>query len=686
MPFCAPPRRAPLVRLLLPAVWLLLITSTASAREPVKAQRAAFKQAYAAAQQGGDAWRSLAAGLKDYPLYPYLQAASLEHDIRQIDIGTVNAYLKRYPHWIPAGDLRRHFLGELARRQDWADFQTLYVPGLGAALSCDALQARMAAGKKLKFSADLAALWAKPSLPSACDPVLNAAHDQGLLTSTRLWARIEHAAQDKHAGTVASLAGWLPKEQRAQAMALVQALRDPSAAARAAANWPDTPRYREAVVLALSRLARRDSTQADDAWGKLKQRFDFSASARDRVLQVLALFNATDFTDDALSRLVALPAAAQSDATREWRVRVALVRQDWPAVLAAIDAMPLEQRQDGEWRYFHARALAETGQHTAARRQFNILADQATFYGFLAADRLDQPYAICPLSLADNPEGSKLLQQNSGLQRAFELYAVDLPRLARREWNRALKGADQTTRRLAVDLANRKGWYDRAIFALSHGEALRLYRLRFPLASQDGVVPQAEEAGIEPAWAYGLLRAESAWMSDARSAADARGLMQLLPQTAALVARQNGMVWGGGDTLYDPTVNIALGTRYLAQMSARFGGSPWLASAAYNAGPNRVDQWLQSRGTLPPDLFIATMPFKETREYVARVMAFSVIYDWRLHGSVTAMSSRLNAIGTAYTPPTTLSPRKSVQCPVIAETAHAPAKHSRNNPPAAASL
>lgn len=668
MPFCAMPRRAPLVRFLFPVLWLLIITSAASAREPVSTQRVAFKQAYAVAQQGGDGWRRLAVGLKDYPLYPYLQAASLEHDIRQIDISVVKSYLTRYPHWIPASDLRRHFLVELARRHDWTDFQTLYTPGLGDALECDALQARLAAGGKLDFTTDLASLWAQASLPSACDPVVSAAHDQGLLTTARLWARIEHAAESKRAGTIGALAKWLPAEQRAQATALVLALRDPAAATKAAEGWPDTPRYREAAAMALSRLARSDSVQADDAWNLLQKHLSFSVSARDRIRHALALFSATDFSDGALARLAALPVAAQSDATREWRVRVALARQDWPAVLAAIDAMPPRQQQHGEWRYFRGRALAALDQPAVARHVFRALADEATFYGFLAADRLDQPYAICPLHLADNPKEEQVLLQNPGLQRAFELYAVDLPELARREWNRAMKGLDQATGRLAADLANRKGWYDRAVFTLSHGEALRLYRLRFPLASQDGLVPQAEQAGIEPAWAYGLLRAESAWMSDAHSGADARGLMQLLPQTAALVARQNNLDWGGGKTLYDPSVNIALGTRYLAQMAARFGGSPWLASAAYNAGPNRVDQWLQARGTLPPDIFIATIPYKETREYVARVMAFSVIYDWRLHGRVTPMSARLNTIGTLYKPQTPSALRKPVQCPVAVET------------------
>jgi len=135
----------------------------AHAAETDAAQRAAFTQAYAAAQNGGDAWRAQAASLADYPLYPYLEAAALQHDVRQIDLGAVQDYLRRYPDWIPAADLRRDFLLELARRQDWSGFSALYQPGLGDTLACHALRAKLARGEALDFAADLASVSRSPS-------------------------------------------------------------------------------------------------------------------------------------------------------------------------------------------------------------------------------------------------------------------------------------------------------------------------------------------------------------------------------------------------------------------------------------------------------------------------------------------------------------------------------------------
>lgn len=642
----------------------LMRPASAATAASTAAQRAAFKQAYATAQQqGGNAWRAQAQGLHDYVLYPYLEAAALRHDLATLDLARVQGYLAAHPSLLPADDLRRAFLGELARRQDWTGFLALYQDGLGDALTCDALQARMAQGQPLNFDRDLAALWQKPSLPGACDPVQSAAHDAGLLTPTRLWARIDRAVAAGAGGTVAALAAWLPARDAETAQRLALALRDPAEATAQAEHWPDTPHHRQAAAIALQRLARRQSSAADQAWLILRKRFHFSKEQRNDVLNALALFHATDFDDHALQRLAELPAAAQTDATREWRVRVALAAQNWRAVLSAIDALSPEQQRDGEWRYFRARALAELGKPAQAQQQYTALASEPTFFGFLAADRADAPYALCPWTLAPDDARARSLLADLGMQRAFELYAVDLPRDARREWARALRGSDEATRREAALLAYQRGWYDRAVFTFSSGDALRLYEQRFPLASQDGVVPQAQQAGIDPAWAYAIARAESAWMSDAHSGADARGLMQLLPGTGAQVARSYGLPWGGGDTLYDPVVNVQLGTRYLAQMAQRYNGAPWLASAAYNAGPIKVDQWLAARGTLPPDVFTATIPYKETREYVARVMAFSVIYDWRMSGSAVPLDQRLTPIGTMYVPPAAGTVRKAVRCP-----------------------
>lgn len=658
------PRTALRFRLRLAAAVALLGAAPAlfaqSAAPTVAQQRDTFRAAYTAAQNGQD-WRTLVQGLQNYPLYPYLEAAALQHDIKTAGPAQIDAYLQRYAGMIPADDLRKAELGWLAQQKDWANFQHFYQPGLGDTLTCDALQADLAQAKPLDFDRDLAALWKQTSVPSACTPVFSAAAAQGLLTPPRVWDRIERAADAGKASTIEQSAQWLSGEDAAAALRIADALRSPAPLLKKAATFTDTPRAREAVSRALVRMARRDSAQAQTYWDALSRQFKFDEGQRNRVLAALALYNAVDFGPDAVTRLAALPSAAQTDATREWRVRAAVAQGDWKAAEAAIKALTPDEMQHDEWRYWQARVAQKLGQTSAALDDYTSLAQQATFYGFLAADQANLPYSICAKTMAADPAALQEVEADPGLVRAFEFFALDMLPNARREWNRAFANLAPAQQRQAVLLASSRGWVDRAVFAFGKSGDLQYYALRFPLADKDRVITSSRNAGIDPAWAFAIIRAETAWQTDAQSGADARGLMQLLPGTAKLVARRSGLPYDGGASLYDPAINIPLGTQYLANLAVRFDGSPWLASAAYNAGPGNAQRWVDARGNLDPEAFILTIPFNETRDYVTRVMSFATLYGWRLHGDPLPISSRLPVIGTPYDP--SVDPkRKQVVC------------------------
>ena len=226
------------------AIALLAWRSVAYAGDP-DGQRAVFRSAWAAAQQGDPGWKKLAQGLEDDPLYPYLPAAALEHDLADASAAQVQAYLDRYPGLIPAHDLRRDYLLLLAQRHDWATFRAFYRPGLGDTLACRDIEARWAAGTKLDFERDFAALWDQPNLPATCDSALGLAAQAGLLTPTRLWQRIDRAAATGYAATLAATATYLTNSaDRAAAARLQRALDDPQSALDQAQDWPDGPRAR----------------------------------------------------------------------------------------------------------------------------------------------------------------------------------------------------------------------------------------------------------------------------------------------------------------------------------------------------------------------------------------------------------------------------------------------------------
>jgi len=628
-----------------------------------------------------DTWLKLASGLETYPLYPYIELAAIQRRMAQLKRGDVERYLKAWPDSLPGQMLRDGFLIELARRGDWSDYLAL-VPDAPRSkeLQCDTLQARLALGKPVDFKRDVEPLWLSASaLPSACDAILSWAKGQHKLGADLIWSRIDLAARAGNGALVATLAAMLDGAERAAAERHAEALQDPGKLLAGAATLGDSPRTRAAVTLAFERLARRDSEAAETHWAALGTQIHFDTEQRGRILRALALYRATSYAPDALARLNALPAELADDATREWRVRVALAAQDYANTLVALDALAPAQQADARWRYLRARVLAKLDRKSEADKALASVATEANFHGFLAADWLKQPYAICQTDFSADAAQAEALRQQPSFARAFEFFALGRLSEARREWDFAIAPLKPAERRVAADQASALGWYDRAVYTFSQSDDLHLYALRFPLARRDQIVRAANAAKIDPSWAYAIIRAESAWTTDAHSTADAWGLMQLLPGTAAQLAKANKLRYGGSRDLLDPDTNISLGTRYLGNMAQHYDGSPWLASAAYNAGTDPVGRWIDARDALDPDFFIETIPYKETREYVARVLAFSVIYDWRLHGSALSLSSKLPRIGQAYEAPAEDAPRKSIVCPTSPA-----AQTAANLPPAGA--
>ena len=206
----------------------------------------------------------------------------------------------------------------------------------------------------------------------------------------------------------------------------------------------------------------------------------------------------------------------------------------------------------------------------------------------------------------------------------------------------------------AAKLADEWGWHDRAIATLARARYWDDLELRFPLAHQQVVLTQAKRQKVNPAWAFAIIRQESAFTTDARSHAGAMGLMQLMPRTARTVARSMKMQPPRRYDLLKIDTNIRLGVRYLKKVQDRNQGHPVLATAAYNAGQSRVTQWLPEQGSVAADVWIETVPFQETRDYLKRVMTYTVIYEQRLGRDpvplLERMSPIINPTLTAHTP------------------------------------
>lgn len=629
------------------------------------AQRARFGAVLAASETAREDWKQMAVGLENYPLFPYLEYNAITQSKQPLQRVEVENFLKRWPGTLPTRDLRDRWLRQLGKSGDWRTFLADWEATPARDIACLHLQAKLATGEKIDYAKQVEPLWLQVSpSPETCASVFTNAQRGGHLDRTKIWQRIDRAADAAQPETIRAAASLLDASDRVDALRIADAIGNPAGTLAKASTWSDQPRNRVAISHGLRRYARRDSGAADTVWASLRDKFVWDADQKNRILNAIAVYRSTSYSDDALARLKALPEAAADDISREWLVRTALASGDYDATLKALQSMQGKQREDERWRYLEARMLTKLKRNDEAGPVYVALAREANFFGFLAADWIDAPYSICPIVLTEDKLAEQHVAEQPDLLRAFEFHAMGKSPEARREWDFALTKFDEKQRRVAANLAFRSGWYDRAVFALSgNPETQRMYEQRFPLGERSRVVRESRASGIDPSWAYGIIRAESAWMSDARSHANAYGLMQLLPGTAKRVASAYGIPFSGsGTALFDTDLNISLGTRFLGMMAQRYDGSPWLASAAYNAGEAPVDRWLAARGSFEPDFFIETIPYKETREYVSRVLAFSVIYDWHLNGTVTPLSNKLPRIGQAYVAPSDKSARKSVVC------------------------
>ncbi len=615
--------------------------AAASADPADNGQRVLVREALERAE-AGQLDPATARRLAGDPLAPWIEYATLRRNLASADPGSVRGFLDRYAGQVAASLLRDAWLQELDRRGDWKSFRAFYAPGASSALRCASLAARLDAGEPdAGWFDDALALWqGGDALPADCDAPFALLAARGKLTPDLRWKRIDAAIEDANTAVMRSAARGLPPDQAAQASAYAAFIDTPG---DSALGWPKTDRSRHVVAIGLARLAKRDPDVAQARFAKLAQALQLGESDRGRAQYAIALWTVGSYLPSSAQRLAAVPASAYDAKLHEWQVREAIARGDDAAALKAIVAMDAVQRGDPRWQYFEARLRERKGDAKAANALYQQAARTATYHGFLAADHLHQAYNICPVELSVTGSERAKIAATPALVRALELFQLDRLPWAEREWKQALGGFDDRQRQIAVALAQDAGWYDRALFALGQNapDELRLYTLRFPLNNARTVQEQARVNALDPAWIAAEIRAESGWMPTARSGADARGLMQLLPSTGAKVARAMGIAWSGGDTLYQPLTNIALGSAYLRQMLDRFNGRTYLAIGAYNAGTAPVDRWLAQHAQLEPDFWIEAVSYKETRDYIMRVLAFSVIYDWRFDGKAVPLSERM---------------------------------------------
>jgi soluble lytic murein transglycosylase len=622
----------------------------ASDQQIIEQQRSAFRTVLVEVERG--TWQPVQQYeelLKAYVLWPDLRATYLRASLRNADHGEIDAFLNQYGVLKPARELRYRYALHLAAEGRMSGYLKIYkqfYQGLEIAnLDCLALQAEIDAGQDGRVIGRAQDLWlVGKSQVDECDPVFENLRDRNLLLKNHYADRFDLAINAKRFSLARYLARSLDAAYLEQANEWLSA-QDKTAEFIAA--WPDyadTELTQRLFEYAVKRLAINDPIAAGAHWQKLASHFSFSIEQINNVSRHIALWAARNRLPRAAEILSSLPAEARDVESGRWLVRTRLLQHRWQDVVSSIDLLAADEGQKGEWQYWKAVALQESGNADTADAIFAELALERSYYGFLAADAADLPYAMAELPLKPNQEVTEAIAERPELIRARELFLVGLLSRGRSEWDSAVRSMTSEEQSQAALLADSWGWHSRAISTVASAGEFDDLRVRYPLPWRSVFEKFASTAGVSYSWAYGIARSESLFMSDIRSSAGAIGVMQLMPETGRRTAREIRLPWSGLATLTNSSSNIRLGTHYLGKMFNRFGDNRILATAAYNAGPLRVEKWLPESGSLDARIWIENIPFNETRAYVRRVLTDDAIFHWRMTGQLRRLSSELPSI------------------------------------------
>ncbi|WP_436861891.1 transglycosylase SLT domain-containing protein [Acinetobacter haemolyticus] len=569
------------------------------------------------------------------------------------------SFAQRYPQSAMAEKLAADYVEEKVKYASFAEAKPVlsYVTNPDQAESCAVAQVRAQTGDSLVF-AEYKDIWLTTTTqPESCNGLGRLMLASPLMTAQdrqhRLWSQLR-AGQSGFAITTAQSMGLnLSLAQLNQIQA------NPLGYLWSAAKNNDAD-YAY-LIFALGRVADSDLTNALANLPRALQ--DTPQAVQQYLYRTVGYVGGTTVMKNGFNREV-LTAFDQSygypfsPEEAEIYARQSIRFGSWESLIRAIDAMSVTQKQEDRWQYWLARASeqrADAASKQAAQQIYRKLAQAGDdYHHLLAKDRLGQRYHHQPFNEQPSAQDTQRLNQNIHFRRAFTLREINAPAIyINREWNWAVRQAylqhDDGLILAAAKRAHDMGWYDRAIYAADRTTTRHNDTYRFATPHRANVTSHSNNAGVDPAWAYGLMRQESRFVTTARSHVGAGGLMQIMPNTAKLIARQMGETYNPA-ALSEMNTNIRYGTFYLSMIQGQLSGNAVLATAGYNAGPNRARRWQPDNQPLAADQYTESIPLLETRDYVKHVMTNATHYGVVLGQGPQSLEKRMGVIPVRNSP------------------------------------
>ena len=587
----------------------------------------------------------LAPKLQNHVLAPFVQYWQLALHIDSAPPDEIQAFLARHGDTYVSDRLRIEWLKSLGRQQRWDLFLTQYPPLVNedSDITCYQLHARLESlpadqsplseAKRLWFTGN--------DLPTSCNSLFERLTDAQLLSVDDVFVRLRLALEAGNVSVARYSTQYLPSKYQNSLKPIESVAENPARFLEKNSHDLSTRGARELVLFAVHRIARTDPENAISHWNPIKARFSVEEQAY--VAGHIALYLARRHAPHALTWYGYAKEAALNDLQLGWKARAALRAQDWPSLLAAIDAMTETEQRRSEWRYWKARALKIGGKPVAASEIFLSLARETNFYAQLASEELGP--LIGPVATSYQPSEAEVNTAAAvpALQRVLALYRLNMRSEGGREWHWAMRQLDDKQLLAAAELAQRNDLYDRAISSADRTQQLHDFSLRYPAPHRVTMQTYTKPLDLDDAWVYGLVRQESRFVTAAKSSVGASGMMQLMPATAKWVAQKIGMRKFNAGVVNQIDTNFALGTYYLKHVQDILSDNVVLATTAYNAGPGRARKW-QDAKPMEAAAYIESIPFNETRDYVKKVMSNSAYYAARFGDSLTSLKKRIGII------------------------------------------
>lgn len=521
--------------------------------------------------------------------------------------------------------LRDKWLYELARVKDWGKFLAYYQPSKDINLICYYQMASLEQGRSVLFHSI---------------PFWLSSNSQTKPCSDLFAAVLKREDFDPNWLTQ-SLAIALDKRQIAWALYLLKQYKIPRITQRntliAIHQHPHIistlgeGEFHDIFTLyGLKRLISINMEQALALWQQSKIRNRLSEPQQQNFLAHVALYKAMRNHENTGAWFAKVKPPYYNEVLLDWQIRFALKKSDWKRVEELIGLS--ESKESPCWQYWLARALEEQGKKEQAKALYEELSKNRQYYGFLSSMRLkkspdfenEKPSTDLRLlkpyqALVDQVKVLYQTKQNVQASRLLNDFISELPK--------------EEASALVYWVDSSLGWYGKSVY-LSNNETLNnQLTLRFPLAYKNQIGLYAKKYAIAPEFVYAIIRQESGFREDVVSSVGARGLMQVMPYTAHVVSVANKIPYRDPAQLFLSEKNIQIGVAYLQQLTKRFGNHPILVAAAYNAGPKQVVYWSKNHTSKEIDVWIDTLPWQETRNYLKNVMAFYLVYQYRLQQS-----------------------------------------------------